>query len=54
MLNSGTLSLVLCVDLILLDQLNEDAVFANLKLRLEKGLIFTYIGGVVVSCNPYK
>ncbi|XP_071812059.1 unconventional myosin-Id-like isoform X2 [Apostichopus japonicus] len=41
-------------DFVLLDDINEDAFMGNLKLRFERGKIYTYIGEVVVSVNPYK
>eukprot|EP00731_Ephydatia_muelleri_P007152 Em0003g1400a len=42
------------IDFILLDEINEKAFMANLKRRFEKGKIYTYIGEVLVSVNPYK
>ena len=41
-------------DFVLLDNINLDEFLANLKLRYEKNKIYTYIGEVVVSVNPYK
>lgn len=41
-------------DAILLDNVNEDSFSQNLKTRFEAGLIYTYIGEVVVSVNPYR
>ena len=41
-------------DFVLLDELSMDAFMENLKLRFQKGKIYTYIGEVVVSVNPYK
>jgi len=41
-------------DMVLLDYINHDAFMDNLKLRFNKGLIYTYIGEVVISVNPYK
>ncbi|XP_045109044.1 unconventional myosin IC-like isoform X2 [Portunus trituberculatus] len=42
-------------DAILLeDYLSEDAFIDNLKKRYYENLIYTYIGQVVVSVNPYK
>lgn len=41
-------------DFVLLDELSHDAFMANLKLRFQKGKIYTYIGEVVVSVNPYR
>ena len=31
-----------------------DSLMENLKLRYQKGKIYTYIGEVVVSVNPYR
>ncbi|XP_022087036.1 unconventional myosin-Ib-like [Acanthaster planci] len=41
-------------DCVLLDPLTEDAFVENLKLRFDADDIYTYIGSVVVSVNPYK
>eukprot|EP00118_Oscarella_pearsei_P003137 m.13137 g.13137 ORF g.13137 m.13137 type:complete len:1091 (+) comp24497_c0_seq4:132-3404(+) len=41
-------------DAVLIDPLTEDAFVANLKKRYEASEIYTYIGNVVVSVNPYK
>ena len=41
-------------DFVLLDDLTTDAFMSNLKLRFGKGKIYTYIGEVVVSVNPYR
>ncbi|XP_074652154.1 unconventional myosin-Ia-like [Tubulanus polymorphus] len=41
-------------DMILLDPLTELAVIDNLKKRFYSDQIYTYIGNVVVSLNPYK
>ena len=41
-------------DFVLLDDLTVEAFMANLKLRFCKGKIYTYIGEVVVSVNPYR
>ncbi|XP_065839410.1 unconventional myosin-Ia-like isoform X2 [Oscarella lobularis] len=41
-------------DAVLLSTLTEDAFVANLKKRYEAKEIYTYIGNVVVSVNPYK
>ncbi|XP_061657110.1 unconventional myosin-Ig isoform X2 [Syngnathoides biaculeatus] len=41
-------------DFVLLDEVTMDQFMENLKLRFEKGRIYTYIGDVVVSVNPYK
>lgn len=41
-------------DFVLLDRVTMEDFLDNLKLRFEKGRIYTYIGEVVVSMNPYK
>lgn len=41
-------------DFVLLDEVTKDAFMKNLKLRFEKERIYSYIGEVVVSVNPYK
>ncbi|XP_032094095.1 unconventional myosin-Ig-like [Thamnophis elegans] len=41
-------------DFVLLDQVTMEDFLENLKHRFEKGRIYTYIGEVVVSVNPYK
>ncbi|CAK5075764.1 unnamed protein product [Meloidogyne enterolobii] len=39
--------------MVLLRQLNDDAIVENLRKRLAARLIFTYIGPVLVSVNPF-
>ncbi|CAL8348032.1 unnamed protein product [Lota lota] len=41
-------------DFVLLDETTEAAFMDNLKKRFNKDLIYTYIGTLVVSVNPYK
>ncbi|XP_062966158.1 unconventional myosin-Id isoform X2 [Cynocephalus volans] len=41
-------------DFVLMDTVSMPEFMANLKLRFEKGRIYTFIGEVVVSVNPYK
>uniref|UniRef100_A0A4W5RPM6 Myosin IG n=1 Tax=Hucho hucho TaxID=62062 RepID=A0A4W5RPM6_9TELE len=41
-------------DFVLLDEVNIEQFMENLKLRFEKGRIYTFIGEGVVSVNPYK
>ncbi|CAF1126177.1 unnamed protein product [Rotaria sp. Silwood1] len=41
-------------DFVLLSHITMDAFVKNLKLRFEKGRIYTYIGEVLVSVNPYR
>ena len=41
-------------DFVLLEDISMNAFMANLKQRFQKGKIYTYIGEVVVSVNPYR
>ncbi|KAK3589621.1 hypothetical protein CHS0354_043081 [Potamilus streckersoni] len=41
-------------DFVLLREVTHEAFLENLRLRYEKNRIYTYIGEVVVSVNPYK
>ena len=41
-------------DFVLLEDVCHEAFMANLKLRFHAGKIYTYIGEVVVSINPYR
>ncbi|XP_054587690.2 unconventional myosin-Ih [Nothobranchius furzeri] len=41
-------------DFVLLDETTETAFLSNLKKRFGKDLIYTYIGTLLVSVNPYK
>ncbi|XP_046875729.1 unconventional myosin-Ig isoform X1 [Hypomesus transpacificus] len=41
-------------DFVLLDEVKMEQFMENLKLRFEKGRIYTFIGEVVVSVNPYR
>ncbi|XP_069826499.1 unconventional myosin-Ia isoform X2 [Dendropsophus ebraccatus] len=41
-------------DMILLDSLSDDSLLENLKERFKHDEIYTYIGNVVISVNPYK
>ncbi|XP_063149940.1 unconventional myosin-Ia-like isoform X2 [Candoia aspera] len=41
-------------DLVLLEPLTEDSLMQNLKKRFEHKEIYTYIGNVVISLNPYQ
>lgn len=41
-------------DFVLLEQVSTEAFMENLKLRYKKGKIYSYIGEVVVSVNPYR
>ncbi|KAM9360809.1 unconventional myosin-Ih [Symphorus nematophorus] len=41
-------------DFVLLDETTDTAFLSNLKKRYSKDLIYTYIGTLLVSVNPYK
>jgi myosin-1 len=41
-------------DMTLLEEISDKAIMENLKVRLESGEIYTYIGNVLICCNPYK
>ncbi|GAA6230048.1 unconventional myosin-XV-like [Lates japonicus] len=41
-------------DMTQLPELNETTVLMNLKKRYDQELIYTYIGSILVSVNPYK
>ncbi|XP_060020737.1 unconventional myosin-Ia [Lagenorhynchus albirostris] len=41
-------------DLVLLEPLEQESLIKNLQLRYENGEIYTYIGNVLVSVNPYQ
>ncbi|KAM9769967.1 unconventional myosin-XV [Menidia menidia] len=41
-------------DMTQLPELNESTVLMNLKKRFDQELIYTYIGSILVSVNPYK
>ncbi|XP_063283314.1 unconventional myosin-Ia isoform X1 [Pelobates fuscus] len=41
-------------DMTLLESLSEDSLLQNLKERFKNDEIYTYIGNVVISVNPYK
>ncbi|XP_066926001.1 unconventional myosin-Ia-like isoform X2 [Clytia hemisphaerica] len=41
-------------DMVLLDPVTEDNLLHNLQIRFNESKIYTYIGDVVVSVNPYK
>ena len=41
-------------DFVLLPKIDMDSFLSNLKARHAAGLIYTYIGEVCVSVNPYK
>ncbi|KAM4698418.1 unconventional myosin-Ib isoform 3-T3 [Rhinophrynus dorsalis] len=41
-------------DMVLLEPLNEETFINNLKKRFDHSEIYTYIGSVVISINPYR
>lgn len=41
-------------DMVLLEPLSEDSFIGNLNNRFDHNEIYTYIGSVVISMNPYK
>ena len=41
-------------DFVLLDEVSIEGFMSNLKKRFLKGKIYTYIGEVLVSVNPYR
>ncbi|VVC31610.1 P-loop containing nucleoside triphosphate hydrolase,Myosin head, motor domain,IQ motif, EF-hand [Cinara cedri] len=41
-------------NMILLDNCDDKKLIENLKKRLQKNIIYTYIGEVLISVNPYK
>ncbi|KAM4603322.1 unconventional myosin-XV [Polymixia lowei] len=41
-------------DMTQMEELNESTVLMNLKKRYDQELIYTYIGSILVSVNPYK
>ncbi|XP_075757940.1 LOW QUALITY PROTEIN: unconventional myosin-Ia [Pelodiscus sinensis] len=51
--NPSLLDTVGVGDLVLLDPLSEESLLQNLKERFQHQEIYTYIGNVVISVNPY-
>ncbi|XP_015264730.1 PREDICTED: unconventional myosin-XV [Gekko japonicus] len=41
-------------DMTQLEELHQGIVLQNIRKRFERGLIYTYIGSILVSVNPYK
>ena len=41
-------------DLCNLPNLNETTLLENIKLRFENGSIYTYVGSILISVNPFK
>ncbi|XP_029433068.1 unconventional myosin-XV [Rhinatrema bivittatum] len=41
-------------DMTQLQDLQEEAILNNLKMRFDREIIYTYIGSILVSVNPYK
>ncbi|KAH1175996.1 hypothetical protein KIL84_020730 [Mauremys mutica] len=52
--NPSLLDTVGVGDLVLLDPLSEESLLQNLKERFRHQEIYTYIGNVVISVNPYQ
>ncbi|XP_053868690.1 unconventional myosin-Ia isoform X2 [Malaclemys terrapin pileata] len=52
--NPSLLDTVGVGDLVLLDPLSEESLLQNLKERFRHQEIYTYIGNVVISVNPYR
>jgi myosin-1 len=41
-------------DLVLLPKVDNESIMQNLRKRLERDIIYTYIGHVLIAVNPYK
>ncbi|XP_052367105.1 unconventional myosin-XV-like, partial [Oncorhynchus keta] len=41
-------------DMTQLEELSEGSVLLNLNKRFEREIIYTYIGSILVSVNPYR
>eukprot|EP01114_Cavostelium_apophysatum_P015538 TRINITY_DN424_c0_g1_i2.p1 TRINITY_DN424_c0_g1~~TRINITY_DN424_c0_g1_i2.p1 ORF type:complete len:1158 (+),score=312.59 TRINITY_DN424_c0_g1_i2:262-3735(+) len=41
-------------DMVMLSQVTEESIVDNIRKRYENDLIYTYIGPVLISVNPYK
>jgi myosin-1 len=41
-------------DLVMLPKVGEQEIVDNIRKRYENDLIYTYIGPVLISVNPYK
>lgn len=41
-------------DLVMLDVMNQPLILNNLKVRFAKNEIYTYVGTILISLNPYK
>lgn len=41
-------------DLTLLSKVSDEAINENLQKRFENGIIYTYIGHVLISVNPFR
>lgn len=41
-------------DLTLLSKVSDDSINDNLQKRFENGIIYTYIGHVLISVNPFR
>uniref|UniRef100_A0A3B4A4C5 Myosin motor domain-containing protein n=1 Tax=Periophthalmus magnuspinnatus TaxID=409849 RepID=A0A3B4A4C5_9GOBI len=45
---------ITCVGRMVMMELNDTTVIMNLKKRFDQELIYTYIGSILISVNPYK
>jgi myosin-1 len=41
-------------DMVMLTKISNEGIVENLKKRYEKDIIYTYIGHVLISMNPFK
>ena len=41
-------------DLTLLSKISDESINENLKKRFKNGIIYTYIGHVLISVNPFR
>ena len=41
-------------DLCALPRLSKDAILSNLKKRFKGEIVYTYVGDIIVSVNPFK
>ena len=41
-------------DLVLLEDVSEESIQSHLRHRFKKDKIYTYIGPVLLSCNPFR
>jgi len=43
-----------CEDMIMLGQISNEAIVGNLQSRFAQNEIYTYVGDVLVACNPFQ